>query len=65
MQKKIKRRKGGSLTGKKPQKSASDTAGKYNLSDDDREWVARVVASLSPLTDEEREFLALIFQKPA
>jgi hypothetical protein len=57
--------KGGRLTGKRPvRKVADDTAGKYDLSDEDREWVARVVASLSPLTSEEREFLALILQKP-
>jgi hypothetical protein len=57
--------KGVCLTDKKPRKAVGQTAGKYELSDDDREWVARVVAALGPLTNEEREFLALILRKPA
>jgi len=35
----------------------------YELSDEDREWVARIVDSLGPLTQEDREFLGLILRK--
>jgi hypothetical protein len=48
-----------SSTGKNPD------AGKYELSDDERELVARTLASLGPLTRKEREFLALMLRKPS
>jgi hypothetical protein len=46
-------------TGKNPE------PGKYELSDDERELVARTLASLGPLTRKEREFLALMLRKPS
>ncbi len=38
--------------------SVSDDS-KYQLSDDDWQWVARMVDSLGPLTDRQRDILAL------
>jgi len=37
--------------------------GKYELTDDDREWARRTVASLPPLTDRQRDILALLLRK--
>ncbi|MGH3189165.1 MAG: hypothetical protein ACRDPY_21820 [Streptosporangiaceae bacterium] len=36
---------------------------KYQLSDDDREWVARTVDGLGPLTDRQRDMLALLLRQ--
>jgi hypothetical protein len=36
---------------------------KYELTDDDREWAMRTVASLPPLTDRQRNVLALLLRK--
>ena len=36
---------------------------KYQLSDDDWQWVARTVDSLGPLTDRQRDILALLLRK--
>jgi hypothetical protein len=33
---------------------------KYELTDEDREWVRHTVASLPPLTDRQRDILALL-----
>jgi hypothetical protein len=43
----------------------SHAAGKYELSDDERELVERTVASIAPFTKEEREFLALMLRPPS
>lgn len=40
-----------------------DGAPLTGLSPEDDAWVVRVVAEMGPLTDEEREYLALIFHK--
>ena len=36
---------------------------KYQLSDDDWQWVARTVDRLGPLTDRQRDILALLLRK--
>jgi len=36
---------------------------KYQLSDDDWQWVARMVDSLGPLTDRQRDILALLLRE--
>jgi hypothetical protein len=36
--------------------------GKYDLSAEDREWVERTAASLGPLTDKQRDILALLLR---
>ncbi|HUY49176.1 MAG TPA: hypothetical protein VMV92_26230 [Streptosporangiaceae bacterium] len=36
----------------------------YELTDEDREWARRTVASLPPLTDRQRDILALLLRKP-
>jgi hypothetical protein len=36
---------------------------KYDLSDDEREWVSRTVDSLGPLTEHDREFLGMILHR--
>jgi hypothetical protein len=36
---------------------------KYELTDEDREWARRTVASLPPLTDRQRDVLALLLRK--
>jgi hypothetical protein len=65
----MRKRKGGErlTTGKKKStaRTPRDSKGKpeYELSDEDREWVARIVDSLGPLTREDREFLGLILRK--
>lgn len=35
----------------------------YELTDEDREWARRTVASLPPLTDRQREILAFLLNK--
>jgi hypothetical protein len=35
---------------------------KYDLSEDDRQWVTRTVASLGPLTDRQRDILGLLLR---
>jgi hypothetical protein len=35
----------------------------YELTDEDREWARRTVASLPPLTDRQRDILALLLSK--
>jgi hypothetical protein len=35
----------------------------YELTDDDREWARRTVASLPPLTDRQREIIAFLLSK--
>jgi hypothetical protein len=47
--------------------SGSSPAGaseKYDLSDEEREWVARTIARIGPLTRQDREFLILMLRKP-
>jgi hypothetical protein len=34
----------------------------YQLTDEDREWARRTVASLPPLTDRQRDILALLLR---
>ena len=48
-------------TARKPGNSRPNPG--YELSDEDREWVARIVDSLGPLTQEDREFLGMILRK--
>ena len=38
--------------------ASSDSDGKYELCDDDRDWVTRIADSLGPLTDRQRDILA-------
>lgn len=40
----------------------SDSEGKYELCEDDREWVARTVSRLGPLTDRQRDTLARLLR---
>ena len=36
---------------------------RYELTEEDREWARRTVASLPPLTDRQRDILALLLRK--
>jgi hypothetical protein len=36
---------------------------RYELTDEDREWARRTVASLPPLTERQRDILALLLSK--
>jgi hypothetical protein len=45
-----------------PESSPACVDPKYQLSDDDREWVARVVDGLGPLTERQRDMLALLLR---
>jgi hypothetical protein len=36
---------------------------KYELTEEDREWARRTVAGLPPLTDRQRDILALLLRK--
>jgi hypothetical protein len=36
---------------------------RHELTDEDREWARRTVASLPPLTDRQRDILALLLRK--
>lgn len=36
--------------------------GKYDLTDEEREWVVRTIDSLPPLSEEDREAIALLLQ---
>ncbi len=64
----MRKREGGErlTTGKKRSTARTPRDSKekpeYELSDEDREWVARIVGSLGPLTQEDREFLGLILR---
>jgi hypothetical protein len=42
--------------------SASDWQGKYELCEEDREWVTRTAGSLGPLTDRQRDTLARLLR---
>ena len=39
------------------------STGKYDLSDDDREWVDQTVASLGTLTDRQRDILGVLLRQ--
>ena len=61
------RRAGGQLAGSgkdPPESSPACVDPKYQLSDDDREGVARVVDSLGPLTQRQRDTLGRLLRKP-
>jgi hypothetical protein len=38
--------------------TGSDSEGKYDLCEEDREWVARIASGLGPLSDRQRDILA-------
>ena len=43
-------------------RTSDDSGGKYDLCDDDREWVARTASRLGPLTDRQRDILARLLR---
>jgi hypothetical protein len=53
------------MAGKSVVPACADPAGcaKYELTDEDREWVRRTVDNLPPLTDRQRDVLALLLHK--
>lgn len=55
----------GSLRRKRPRGGpCSSRDDSYELTEDDREWARHTVASLPPLSDRQRDILALLLRKP-
>jgi hypothetical protein len=45
-----------------PGRSCAARPATYDLSEEDRQWISRTVASLGPLTDRQRDILGLLLR---